>query len=137
MRSALHIVTCAAFFLAAEAATPAETQVAGSRVYKLIAQNGSGEYGTVALKPRGASTDVEIHLLHAPPGVAQPAHIHTGTCKDLNPAPRYPLEPVLDGTSDVLVHVSIAALLKSPTAINVHASTNDLKRYVACADLTP
>ncbi len=137
MRSTFVAMTCLGFCVASGASLRAETQVAGSLVYRAVAQNGSHENGTVALKPRGANTDVEIHLLNAPKGVSQPAHIHAGTCKSLDPVPKYPLEPVLDGTSDGVVHVSIATLLKSPMAVNVHASAANAKTYVACADLKP
>ena len=137
MHTMFVAITSIGIAFPASASSLAETQVAGSRVYHAVAQNGSGESGTVALKPRGANTDVEIHLLNAPEGVSQPAHIHMGTCKTLDPAPKYPLEPVLDGTSDGVVHVSIATLLKTPMAVNVHASATNLKTYVACADLKP
>jgi hypothetical protein len=137
MRTTLIAVTCFGLCAVSGTSLLAETQVPGSRVYQAVAQNGSHETGTVALKPRGGNTDVEIHLLNAPKGVSQPAHIHLGTCKSLDPAPKYPLEPVLDGTSDGVVHVSIATLLKSPMAVNVHASAANLKTYVACADLKP
>ncbi len=113
----------------------ADKDSAGSRVYEMRALNGSREYGTVALKPRGTSTNVEIHLLHAPRGVMQPAHIHMGTCAHLNPAPKYALSNVLDGTSDGTIPVSVSTLLASPMAVNVHKSGTDLKDYVACADL--
>ena len=113
----------------------AQTQAPGSKVYKLHAQNGSHEYGTVALIPHGAKTDVEVHIVGAPDGTSQPAHIHMGTCAKLDPTPKYALQPVLDGTSDLVVPVSIATLLASPMAVNVHKSADDLKDYVACADL--
>ncbi len=137
MRTFVFSSACIALCAAAALPAPAETQTPGSKVYKLHAQNGSHEYGTVALKPRGQSTDVEIHIVGAPPGVLQPAHIHSGTCRTLDPAPKYPLESALDGTSDIEVKVPIATLLASPMAINVHKSADDLKDYVACADLTP
>lgn len=117
------------------ASSAAEVQQPGSKVFKLHAQNGSHEYGTVALKPHGATTGVEIHLINAPAGVAQPAHVHMGSCAKLDPSPKYPLQSVLDGTSDITLNVPIATLLKSPMAVNVHKSADDLKDYVACADL--
>ncbi len=137
MRFIIVAILCAGLSVASGASLRAETQLPGSLVYRAVAQNGSHENGTVALKPRGANTNVEIHLLNAPKGVSQPAHIHMGTCKSLDPAPKYPLEPVLDGTSDGVVHVSIAMLHKTAMAVNVHASAANLKTYVACADLNP
>ncbi|GAC1305082.1 MAG: hypothetical protein NVSMB19_16310 [Vulcanimicrobiaceae bacterium] len=119
------------------AAAAAENGSAGGRVYKLHAQNGSHEYGTVALKPGAGSTNVEIHLVNAPAGVMQPAHVHLGTCAKLDPAPKYPLPAVLDGTADGTVPVALSDLLATPMAVNIHRSGDDAKTYVACADLKP
>jgi Cu/Zn superoxide dismutase len=104
---------------------------AGGKVFALNAQNGSGEHGTVALKPRGSKTVIEIHLIGAPSS-AQPAHIHMGSCAKLNPAPKYPLTSVIDGISETTVDQPMAALTAGGMAINVHKSLDDLKDYVAC-----
>lgn len=106
----------------------------GGRVFAINAQNGSGQHGTIALKPRGASTVVEIHLLGAP-STAEPAHIHAGSCAHLNPAPKYPLTSVIDGISETTVKASIGTLTAGGLAVNVHKSASDLKAYVACGDL--
>jgi hypothetical protein len=106
----------------------------GGRVFALNAQNGSGQHGTVALKPRGPKTVVEIHLLGAP-ATAEPAHIHSGSCSHLNPAPKYPLTSVVDGISETTVNASLATLTAGGLAVNVHKSASDLKDYVACGDL--
>ncbi len=137
MRITFSIFASAVVLASTIAGARAETQQPGSRVYLFHPLHGSGERGTLALKPRGARTDVEIHLLNAPKGIEQPAHIHMGTCANLDPKPAYALESVLEGTSDGVVDAPIATLLKTPMAVNVHRSTNDLKDYVACADLTP
>lgn len=118
--------------LAATAANAADNS--GGRVFALNSQNGSGEHGTVALKPRGAKTVVEIHLIGAPSS-AQPAHIHMGTCAKLNPAPKYPLTSTIGGISETTVDEPIAALTAGGMAVNVHKSANDLKDYVACGNL--
>ena len=68
--------------LAATAAYAADNS--GGKVFALNAQNGSGEHGTVALKPRGAKTVVEIHLIGAPSS-PQPAHIHMGSWREAQP----------------------------------------------------
>lgn len=106
----------------------------GGRVFALHAENGSGQQGTVALKPRGSKTIVEIHLLGAPSS-AEPAHIHAGSCKKLNPTPKYPLTPVVDGISETTVSQPISVLTAGNLAVNVHRSGTDLKDYVACGDL--
>jgi len=108
----------------------------GGKVYELSAQNGSGQHGTVALKPRGNKTVVEIHLIGAATGVAEPAHIHEGTCDKLNPAPKYPLKSLVDGISETDVDVPISVLTAGGLAVNVHKSAEDLKDYVACGNLT-
>ncbi len=113
---------------------PAAADNSGGKVFALNPVNGSGQHGTVALKPRGPKTVVEIHLLGAPSS-AEPAHIHTGTCGHLNPAPKYPLTSVVDGISETTVNASIATLTAGGLAVNVHQSPTDLKDYVACGNL--
>lgn len=117
------------------ASTLAANADAGSKVYKLHAQNGSREYGTVALTPKGDSTLVQVHIVNAPAGVSQPAHIHPGTCAKLDPTPKYPLTPSVDGTSDTTVAASMATLMASPMAVNIHKSGDEAKIYVACVNL--
>ena len=106
----------------------------GGKVFAIDAQNGSGQHGTVALKPRGAKTVVELHLIGAP-STAEPAHIHSGSCSNLNPAPKYPLTSVVNGISETTVNASIATLTAGGLAVNVHKSASDLKDYVACGNL--
>ena len=66
---------------------------------ELAAQNNSGETGYAIIKPMGKGIEVTVHLKGGPKGVAQPDHIHPGTCASLNPVPKYPLENVVDGMS--------------------------------------
>jgi hypothetical protein len=107
-----------------------------AKTYKFSAQNDSGETGTVTLKPDGDdATTVTIALTGAPAG-PQPAHIHPGTCAKLDPAPKFPLSNVVDGKSTTTVKESISKLTAGGFAVNVHKSTDDLKTYVACADLS-
>ena len=69
------------------------------------------------------------------PSTAEPAHIHSGTCSNLNPAPKYPLTSVVNGISETTVDASIATLTAGGLAVNVHKSADDLKDYVACGNL--
>jgi hypothetical protein len=101
----------------------------------LKAQNNSGETGTIKLTPMGDKTKVEISLRGEPKGVAQPAHVHEGTCAQLDPKPKYPLSSIVNGKSTTEVPVSIDSLTGGSLAINVHKSGDDLKTYVACGDL--
>ena len=102
---------------------------------RLTAQNKSGETGSAKLTPQGDQTKVEISLKGTPKGVAQPAHIHEGSCAKLDPKPKYGLESITDGKSTTVVPVSIDTLLGGKMAINVHKSGEDLKTYVACGDI--
>ena len=101
----------------------------------LGAQNNSGETGTATLTPEGHKTKVVIEMSNAPAGVVQPAHIHAGTCDNLDKAPKWKLEPVKDGKSTTMVPVSLATILKDKTAINVHKSPTEIQVYVACGDI--
>ena len=93
--------------------------------------------------------------------IAHPAHIHRGTCANLDPNPQYPLSPVglpvpsgagetpvaatpplgangaipVEESVTVVKGVTIKQLLASPHAINVHASATDLPHYIACGNV--
>jgi len=103
---------------------------------KLGQQNNSKETGTAKLTPQGDKTKVEISLRGEPKGVPQPAHIHEGTCAQLDPKPKYGLENVVNGKSTTVVPASLDSILSGKTAINVHKSGEDLKTYVACGNIT-
>ncbi len=101
----------------------------------LQAQSGSGQSGTATLTEQGNQTRVVISLSNAPAGVLQPAHIHQGTCANLNPQPRYPLQSVVDGRSETVVDVPLSTLLAGQFAINVHKSQQEISTYVACGEI--
>jgi LPXTG-motif cell wall-anchored protein len=99
------------------------------------AQNGSGEDGTATITAKG-DNDVEVVIkLSNGTSVAQPAHIHKGSCANLNPTPAYPLNNVVNGTSDTTVMVGMAELAKGGYAINVHKSAAEVSTYVSCGDI--
>jgi len=130
-RIALTIGACSllAFALPASAADPAH------RVFVLAAQNASGEAGTVTLTPMGEKTRVDVALVGAPDDTPQPAHVHVGPCAKLDPKPKYPLASVVDGASTTTLDVPIAQLTSGQLAVNVHKSTSEIAKYVACGDL--
>ena len=103
---------------------------------QLNEQNGSGESGTAELRGEGSQTVVEISLDGAP-ATAQPAHIHKGTCENLDPAPAYPLEDVVGGKSTSTESVKLANLRDGEYAINVHKSAAAVETYVACGNVAP
>ena len=74
---------------------------------KLEAQSNSGQNGTATLTPEGDKTRVVIEIPNMPAGVAQPAHIHLGSCDKLDKAPKWQLEAVKGGRSVTTVPVSL------------------------------
>ena len=101
----------------------------------LVSQNASGEKGTATFTPQGDKTQVVIKLAGAPNGVAQPAHIHDGSCANLDPKPRVPLQNVVSGSSSTTLDMKMDDIVSKGGAINVHKSAADVKTYVACGDL--
>jgi len=102
---------------------------------KLDAQNNSGQSGTATLTPEGDQTKVVVEMMNAPAGVAQPMHIHLGTCANLDKVPKWKLEALKDGKSTTMVPASLATIMKDKTAINVHKSVAEIQVYVACGDI--
>jgi hypothetical protein len=102
---------------------------------QLNEQNGSGQSGTATLNDSSGQLMVTVNLSNGS-SVPQPAHIHQGTCANLNPAPAYPLTSVVDGKSETsLSSVGLSALLGGQYAINVHKSAAEASVYVACGDI--
>ncbi|MBI4499367.1 MAG: CHRD domain-containing protein [Chloroflexi bacterium] len=99
------------------------------------AQNNSGQNGSVTLTAKGDQTDVLIDIAPGAAGVAQPAHIHDGTCANLGGV-KYPLTNVTEGKSTTTVNVDLATLEKGTYAVNVHKSPQEVRVYVSCADIT-
>jgi hypothetical protein len=97
--------------------------------------NDSGVSGTATLTDLGNSrTRVEIAV--EPAGNPDmPAHIHPGTCEDLTPQPRFPLENVQGGRSVTEVPASLDELTRGDVAINVHHSNEDMATYTACGEI--
>jgi LPXTG-motif cell wall-anchored protein len=103
---------------------------------QLTSQNNSGVSGTAVFTQTGSNVHIEIKVNGAGAG-PQPAHIHEGTCAQLNPTPQYSLLNVTNGTSTTDVPTTIQALTASPHAIHMHKSADELSVYVACADIVP
>jgi hypothetical protein len=107
-----------------------------SMTVDLQEQNGSGVPGTATLEPT-SDGNVKVTLdIDGAPDVAQPAHIHTGTCDDLDPTPKFPLANVEGGTSETTIDVALDELTASHHAVNVHMSEEDVETYAACGDIT-
>jgi hypothetical protein len=97
--------------------------------------NDSGVTGTVALIPLSdARTRVEVRV-QAGANPDMPAHIHPGSCAELVPQPKYPLQNVANGFSATEVPAGVVELIGGGLAVNLHRSNDDLATYTACADL--
>jgi hypothetical protein len=106
-----------------------------STVVQLRTLNASGVTGTVKLVDTGdGRTQVQVRV-DAAGNLDMPAHIHPGSCDNLIPQPKYPLENVVNGTSTTIVRASLADLTQGGLAVNLHKSNQDLKTYTACAEL--
>jgi hypothetical protein len=98
-------------------------------------QSDSGITGTAKLSPTSdGQVEVEIEL-DGSDGGPHPAHIHKGSCADLDPNPAFPLEDVVDGRSKTTVDVDVADVTADEYAINVHESPENAENYVACGDV--
>jgi len=96
--------------------------------------NNSGVSGEATLTPVDNKTKVVIKLTGAPEGIAQPTHIHQGTCENLG-VPQYPLEGAKNGESETTVDVKLSDLTTGDFAINVHKSEKEISTYVACGEI--
>jgi hypothetical protein len=108
---------------------------AGTRSVNLATLNESGVTGNVTLTDLGPQTTrVEVRVV---PGnnPDMPAHIHPGSCAELVPQPKYPLQNVVNGASTTVVSAPLAELMAGDLAVNLHRSNDDLGTYTACADL--
>lgn len=128
LRVALAAAAIAGFAWSAAGAHPAMVKL------KLYAQNRPGETGTATLEQVPGGVQVVVKMAGGQNGT-QPIHIHTGTCAKLDP-PAYVLTNLVHGTSTTkLSGVSLDRLLAGHYVIDVHESSADINRYVACAPI--
>jgi hypothetical protein len=100
---------------------------------RLYAQNRPGETGTATLEQIPGGVKIVVKMAGGQNGT-QPVHIHAGTCAPLNPVPRYTLTNLVHGSSTTTISgVTLSDLLKGKYVIDIHESSADVKRYVACA----
>jgi hypothetical protein len=123
------VLFCAAL-LAGCASSPPQTEQLHLRTL-----NDSGVTGSVTLTDMGDQrTLVEIEV--DPAGhPSMPAHIHPGTCDELVPQPKYPLQNVVDGVSVTEVPAPLDELTLGGVALNVHHSNEEMGIYTACVEL--
>jgi hypothetical protein len=114
------------------------SKFSSSRLIRLSELHGSGDFGTATLTEEGSN---QVWIVIQMGGVIpmehnHPTHIHKGTCATLDLTLAFPLNPVTNGQSDTTVLVSLAALLASSYAINLHESPDAITTYTACGDIT-
>ena len=99
----------------------------------LYAQNRPGETGTATFEQVPGGVTIVVRMAGGQNGT-QPIHIHTGTCETLSLAPKYALKNIVHGSStSTIPGVTLADLLNGQYVIDVHESSADLTKYVACA----
>ncbi len=104
----------------------------------ILELNGSGDSAIATLTEVGGnSVHVVIEMQGAMPmeHTNHPAHIHKGTCANLDPKPAYPLNTITEGKSDTTVMVSLQELLSGSYAINLHESPQEATTYIACGEI--
>ena len=110
-----------------------DEEAGGDQVTVELAEfEGSGQTGTATLTAEGEQTRVVVSV-DEPVSPSQPAHIHEGTCDDLNPEPAFGLPNVDDGSSETTVDASLESLTDGTYAINLHMSNEDLATYTSAA----
>ena len=92
---------------------------------QLNEQNGSGESGMATFTINDDGTTHVVLQITGGGTDPQPAHIHEGTCDDLNPQPSFPLQDVVNGSSETDVDISLDDLTLSSYAVNVHKSAEE------------
>lgn len=127
LRMAFAAATIAAIACAAAGAYPSTLKL------NLYAQNRPGETGTALLQQVPGGVEIVITMAGGQNGT-QAAHIHTGTCAKLNPVPKYTLTNIVHGSSATTISgINVGDLLQGSYVIDVHESSADIERYVACA----
>jgi hypothetical protein len=100
----------------------------------LRAPIGDHQTGWATLTETEAGLQVELDLEPSEP-VAQPAHVHVGTCDQMG-AVEYPLENVIAGHSVTeITGATIEDIASGGHAINVHLSFADFKTFTACGNI--
>ena len=133
MVRSLRLAVATAGMMVASGVGPASA--AGPVTFPLTPQSNSGESGTATLTEEGAKTKVVIAVTGAPAGVAQPLHVHKGTCAKLDPKPAYGLTTLTNGKSETTIDVPLRTLQTGGFAINGHKSAQEASTYVFCGNI--
>jgi hypothetical protein len=129
LRAALAAAALAPFTCAAAGADPNTLQL------RLFAQNRPGETGTATFRQVPNGVEVVVRMAGQGNG-REPIHIHEGTCERLNLVPKYHVTDLLRGISTTTIPgITLGDLLNANYAIDVHFSSADMTKYVACAEI--
>lgn len=98
-------------------------------------QNSSGQSGMAVLTEVNGKVKVVVNLSGKPSTVAQPSHIHLGSCATIGGI-KYPLTNVSKGAAQTMLDISLTDFVKLlPLSLNVHKSAAEASVYVACGDI--
>jgi hypothetical protein len=95
--------------------------------------NDSGMGGTATLTMLDNDRS-RVQVLVTGSTSVHPAHIHAGRCPDVDPTPRWPLDPVQNGASTTELDVSLPQIATGEYAVEMHVSPSDLTP-VACGNI--
>jgi hypothetical protein len=105
-------------------------------VLDLRAQNNSGQTGKATLTEENDQTKIVLEVTPGPKGIAQPAHIHLGSCDQTPGSIKYNLNDVVDGKSETMLQPPLHFIHGlGTTLINIHKSKANYNTYAACGDL--
>jgi hypothetical protein len=106
-----------------------------SKTIELRTLNASGVSGQAVLSDLGngrTRVDVRVNPAGHPD---MPSHIHPGTCANLVPQPRYPLESVKNGSAATEIPVGLAELLQQQAVVMTHKSNDEMGVYTSCGEI--
>lgn len=131
-RARLLAVAAALSMLVGPASIAAAQQ---SATLEMSSQNDSGIAGRAILtetSPGRMRIEIQVDGAGAGP---QPAHIHEGTCENLDPEPKFSLAAATNGVSTTEVSGSLEQVTSSPHAVHLHKSAGELAIFVSCANI--
>lgn len=100
----------------------------------LEAPEGEFQTGWATLSEESGNLIVEIQVTPSE-AVAQPAHIHHGTCDQLGKI-EHSLENVIGGHSETeFPGVSLKSVATGDLAVNIHLSFSDFATFTACGEI--
>ncbi|MGH3033196.1 MAG: CHRD domain-containing protein [Gaiellaceae bacterium] len=107
---------------------------AESLMLQLEEQNGSEQSGTATLTAVDSGMTRIVLALSNPPDVAQPSHVHQGSCDDLGDVVAG-LDSLLEGHAETVVDLSLDNLQAGGLVLHAHKSEAESEISVACAPI--